>query len=85
MSKIQTILRPAVDGSIHLPVPPELRNSSELRVVAWIEPAGEHRQNKSQSGPGQWALHARGLAEPFPGETSDDARLAAMRDKFDVR
>jgi hypothetical protein len=40
MSKITAILEADVDGTVHLPLPPELRNA-KVRVTATIEAAQE--------------------------------------------
>jgi hypothetical protein len=85
MSKIQVTLRPSSDGSIRLQVPSELRSSPELRVVAWIEAASENGEPVRKSGAGEWAVHARGVAKPFAGETADEARLDSIRKQFDLQ
>jgi hypothetical protein len=75
MSSISAFFKPSSDGSIHLPIPPELRGSARLRVVAWLEPDTE---TPEKPGAGEWAKLARGIARPGSGESSDDARLAAL-------
>ena len=79
MSAIRATFKPSTDGSIHLPIPPELKGRASLRVVAWIEADVEEPK---KSGVGDWVTQARGIARPLPGEGSDDARLAALRQKF---
>jgi hypothetical protein len=64
MSSISAIFKPSADGSIHLPIPPELRGNARLRVVAWLEPAIQGAKSPS---PGQWAKKARGIARRLPG------------------
>ena len=79
MSSISAIFKPSADGSIHLPIPPELRGNARLRVVAWLEP--DIQGTKSPSA-GQWAKQARGIARRLPGESPDDARFAALSQKL---
>jgi hypothetical protein len=79
MSSISATLSPSPDGSIHLPIPSELRGKSSLRVVAWIEPVVETLE---KTGAGAWAVQACGIAKPLPHESSDEARLASLRKKF---
>jgi len=82
MSSISAILQPAADGSLHLPIPPELKGTASLRVVAWLAPASAPT---GRSGAGQWALHARGIAKPPPGISRDDARRDFLRQKFNIQ
>ncbi len=82
MSAISATFQPSTDGSIHLPIPPELRGSGKLRVVAWLEPA---TKDTAKSGAGRWARHARGIAQTLPGESRDDARANALQRKFGCR
>ena len=64
MSAIRATFKPSTDGSIHLPIPPELQGKGSLKVVAWIEAdAGEAKR----TGAGEWAKQARGIARPLPG------------------
>ena len=42
MSTITAILEPDADGTLHLPLPPELRHG-KIRVTASVEPAEEPR------------------------------------------
>ena len=79
MSSISAIFKPSADGSIHLPIPEELRGEARLRVVAWLEPDAESRET---TGAGEWARQARGIARPLAGETADDVRFAALKKKF---
>lgn len=79
MSTVSATLQPASDGSIHLPVPPELQGSGKLRVVAWLEPAAGRL---SSVGAGNWALQARGIARPLPDTPPEDSRLDFLRQKF---
>jgi len=81
MSSISAVFKPSTDGSIHLPIPQELRGKARLRVVAWLEPDTE---TPKKPGAGEWAKLARGIALPRDGETPDDARFAAMRQKFEA-
>ena len=82
MSSITAILRPAADGSLHLPIPFELKGSSSLRVVAWLAPVGAPHV---KPGAGQWALQARGIAKFPPAVIRDDARMEFLRHKFDIQ
>ncbi len=81
MNSITAILRPAADGSLHLPIPSELKGTGKLRVVAWLAPAGAPTV---KPGAGQWALQARGIAKLPPTITRDDARMDFLRHKFDI-
>ena len=71
MSVIKAVFQPSADGSIHLPIPEELRGEARLRVVAWFELDTEPPE---KIGAGEWARRARGIAPPRPHETADDAR-----------
>ncbi len=82
MSSISATLRPSPDGSLHLPIPPELRCVGTLRVIAWIEPVAERAP---AVGAGEWAMQARGIARPPVDESSEDAREAYLRAKFGVQ
>ena len=82
MSSISMIVQPAADGSIHLPIPAELKGTGMLRVVAWLAPASDA---PAKLGAGQWALHARGIAKLPPGVSRDDARMAFLSQKFNLR
>jgi hypothetical protein len=82
MSSITAILRPAADGSLHLPIPSELKGAGRLRVVAWLAPASAP---PVKSGAGQWALQARGIAKLPPPIIRADARMDFLRHKFDLR
>jgi hypothetical protein len=42
LSTITAILEPNADGTLHLPLPPELRNG-KVKVTASLEPANETR------------------------------------------
>ena len=79
MISISAIFKPSADGSIHLPIPEELRGEAKLRVVAWLEPDVESLE---KTGAGEWARQARGIARPLAGETADDARFASLKMKF---
>jgi len=81
MSSISAVFKPSTDGSIHLPIPPELRGNARLRVVAWLEPDVETHE---KPGAGEWAKLARGIARPPAGESSDDARFAALKERFEA-
>lgn len=81
MSSVSATLQPSPDGSLHLPIPPELRGVGKLRIVAWIEPVAERAP---AVGAGEWALQARGIARPLAGETSEQARAAYLRTKFGI-
>lgn len=82
MSSISVILQPAADGSVHLPIPAELKGAGVLRVVAWLAPVSAP---PVKLGAGQWALQARGIAKLPPGVTTDDARWSFLRAKFNIR
>ena len=79
MSVIRAVFQPSADGSIHLPIPEELRGEAKLRVVAWFEADAD---TPDKTGAGEWARRARGIAPPQAGETADDARLASLQKKF---
>jgi len=79
MNAIRTTLQPSMDGSVHLPIPPELRGVERLRIVAWLEPATE---KSKKHGAGDWAIQARGIVKLSPGESQDDARSQALKAKF---
>ena len=81
MNAIRVTLQPSSDGSIHLPLPPELRGVDRLRVVAWLEP--EPPKNSKQ-GAGDWAIQARGIAKLSLGESHDDARMRSLQRKFQI-
>jgi len=81
MNAIHATLQPSPDGSVHLPLPPELIGVDRLHIVAWLEPATA--QTKKQ-GAGNWALQARGIATLLPGESHDDARMESIRKKFEI-
>jgi hypothetical protein len=82
MSSISIILQPAADGSIHLPIPAELKRTGLLRVVAWLAPVSAA---PAKPGAGQWAVQARGIAKLPPGVSRDDARMAFLSQKFNLR
>jgi hypothetical protein len=79
MTSINATFKPSSDGSIHLPIPPELHGTTQLRVVAWLEAAAA---TPAKSGAGEWAVRARGIAQPLPNENPDEARMASLRKKF---
>ena len=79
MSSIRAVLKTSADGSVHLPIPSELLGNTRLRVVAWLEPDTE---TPKKQGAGAWARMARGIARPQVGESADDARLAALKERF---
>jgi hypothetical protein len=81
VSEIRATFKPSTDGSIHLPIPPELQGKGSLRVVAWIEADADEAK---KTGSGEWAKRARGIALPRSGETSDDARFEALSRKFEA-
>jgi len=76
MSKVSETFKPSSDGSIHLPIPPELEGKGRLRVVAWIEADSEADK---KTGAGVWATMSAGIARHHPGESPEDARYAALR------
>jgi len=53
--------------------------ANDAELLAALEPATE---GPKKSGAGRWAIHARGLAQPPPGESPDETRLAALQRKF---
>jgi hypothetical protein len=79
MNAIRAIFKPSTDGKIHLPIPPELMGNERLRVVAWLEPDVDVPR---KTGAGEWARKSVGIARPYPGESRDDARHAALAKKF---
>jgi hypothetical protein len=79
MSKIHATLLPSPDGSLHLPLPPELLGAGRLRVVAWLEPEAE---KPVKPGAGAWALQARGIVKLLPGESPEDVRIESLQPKF---
>jgi hypothetical protein len=48
MSTIHAILEPDADGSLHLPLPPELRNAP-VKITATLE-AASHSSNRAKFG-----------------------------------
>ena len=81
MSSITAILQPSPDGSLHLPIPSELKGTGDLRVVAWLAPVS---RTPAKLGAGQWALQARGIAKLPPGATHDGARMAYLHHRFNI-
>jgi hypothetical protein len=81
MNAIRVTLHPSPDGSVHLPLPPELRGVDRLRVVAWLEP---EPPEKNKQGAGAWAIQARGIAKLSPGESHDEARMSSLQRRFGV-
>lgn len=79
MNSVHTTLLPSSDGSLHLPLPPELLSVGKLRVVAWLEPLSE---NTNRTSAGNWAIQARGIVKLLPGESHDDARIETLQKKF---
>ncbi len=79
MRPVRATLLPSSDGSLHLPLPPELLGAGKLRVVAWLEPEAE---KPAKPGAGDWALQARGIVKLLPGESPDDARIESLQPKF---
>jgi hypothetical protein len=79
MSPVHATLLPSSDGSLHLPLPPELLGAGKLKVVAWLEPEAEM---PAKPGAADWALQARGIVKLSPGESPDDARMASLQPKF---
>ncbi len=79
MNAIRATLEPSLDGSVHLPLPPELLGVERLRIVAWLEPATE---KPKKQGAGDWAIQARGIAKLLPGESHDEARMVSLQPKF---
>ena len=49
MSTITAILEPDADGTLHLPIPPELRHQA-IRVQAVLEPATAEKSQPSLKG-----------------------------------
>lgn len=82
MNAIRAILKPSTDGKIHLPIPLELRGKDRLRVVAWMEADTDVRR---KTGAGEWAKESAGIARPNSGESRDDARHAALTEKFGTK
>jgi len=81
MSSIRATFKPSSDGSIHLPIPPELQGMDRLRVVAWLEP---DKEAAKKTGAGEWATKSAGIARPHSGESPDDARYSALVQKFKI-
>ncbi|MFM7373608.1 MAG: hypothetical protein ACKO39_00430 [Chthoniobacterales bacterium] len=77
MSTITAVLEPDVDGTLHLPLPAELR-SSKVKVTATVESMGTQA---SQAGAKLKALLSagRGLDEP-----SATARIAEVYEDREV-
>lgn len=75
MSMITAILEPAADGSLHLPVPEELRHR-RIRVVALLTDADNSAAGNSgvKGKAREWVRQARGAVQVMPGESADDLR-----------
>lgn len=83
MNTITAILEPAADGSLHLPVPEELRHT-KIKVVALLtavdtSDTGDAPANGSVRA---WAREARGSVRLQPGESADDVRRAYYQEKY---
>lgn len=82
MTAIQAIFKPSKDGEIRLSIPPELRGIESLRVIVWMEPETDA---PLKTGAGEWARNSVGIASSNLGESSDDARFAALAHKYGTR
>jgi hypothetical protein len=83
MSTITAILEPAADGSLHLPVPEELRHR-RIRVVALLTAADNAAEGDSgvKGKAREWVGQARGAVQLLPGESADDLRREYYRGKY---
>ena len=83
MSTLTAILEPAADGSLHLPVPEELRHG-KIRVVASLTAAdipGEAIPTVKGKAR-EWVRLARGAVRLLPGESGDDLRREYYQGKY---
>ena len=87
MSTITAILEPDVDGSLHLPLPVEMRHG-KIKVVASltiVPGAVEQMPAPRTASAREWAKQARGSVRLAPGESADDARMAYYAEKHGVK
>ena len=85
MSTVTAILEANPDGSVHLPVPEELRGG-KIKVVAHLAAVSDEvpapaRGTKVR----EWVRRARGSVRLAPGESVDDARMAHYSVKYGVK
>ena len=85
MSTVTAILEADPDGSVHLPVPEELRGG-KIRVVAHLVAVpGDIAAPSTRTKAREWARSARGSVRLAPGESADDARMAHYSAKHGVK
>ncbi len=87
MSTVTAILEANADGSLHLPLPTELRRG-KIKVVASLtavpgeaEPIVPARTDAAR----EWAKHARGSVRLARGESAEDARTAYYAEKYGIK
>lgn len=83
MKQIIAILDADADGTLHLPVPEELRQR-RIKVVASLTPLSSDAGNPSARAEQvrQWAAGAKGTVLLAPGESADDLRRAYYAQKY---
>ena len=76
MSTITAILETDSDGSLHLPVPAELRRG-KIKVVALLTAVStdENGTQAQTTKVRDWVKRAKGSVRLAPGESVDDARM----------
>jgi len=85
MSTVTAILEANPDGSVHLPVPEELRGG-KIKVVAHLAAVpGDIAAPVPGTKAREWARRARGSVRLASGESADDARMAHYSAKYGVK
>ena len=86
MSTITAILEPDADGSLHLPLPADMRRGKIKVVASLTAVSGDAEPMAARSGAvSEWVKRARGSVRLAPGESADDARLAYYAGKYGVK
>ena len=87
MSTITAILEPDIDGSLHLPLPAEMR-CGKIKVVASLTAVSadaEPMPAARTANASEWVKHARGSVRLASGESADEARMAYYAEKYGVK
>ena len=86
MSTITAILEPDADGSLHLPLPAEMRRGKIKVVASLTAVSADAALTPGRAGAvSQWVKQARGSVRLAPGESADDARMAYYAEKYGVK
>lgn len=86
MSTITAILEADADGSLHLPLPAEMRRGKIKVVASLTAVSADAEMTLARTGAAsQWVKQARGSVCLAPGESADDARMAHYAEKYGVK